>query len=298
MTGRLAPTSTAGRAARRAGPERPSCRRARWPAGGVARADLGRGSAALSRLALLAIALTAVGLGLCEHVVGRAHADGPSPVELGRFAPPLDPDRPPPGWELLTFPRITRHTRYTVVFDGDRHVLRAESHGAASGLYRPVDLDPRVHQVLTWRWKVQRVLASADARTRRGDDCAARVYVAFRHDPARATLWERARYGVLRLVYGRYPPRVALTYVWGNRLPAGAVLDNAYTDRVKMIVAQSGPPLAGRWVEERRNVYEDYRRVVGGEPPRIEGVAVMTDTDDTGESAVAWYDAVAFHTGP
>jgi DUF3047 family protein len=50
-------------------------------------------------------------------------------------------------------------------------------------------------------------------------------------------------------------------------------------------------------VGERRNVYEDYRRIVGDEPPRIEGVAVMTDTDETGESATAWYDALAFRPG-
>ena len=239
-----------------------------------------------------------VALAVLSLAGAPSRADGPPPVELGRFAPPSGADQPPAGWEALTFLPISRHTRYTVAVDEGRHVLRAESHGAASGLYRPVDLDPRVYPVLTWRWKVERVLTAADARTRRGDDYAARMYVAFRYDPAAATLWERTRYGFYRVVYGRYPPKVALTYVWDNRLPAGTVLDNAYTHRVKMIVAQSGPALAGRWVEERRNVYEDYRRVVGGEPPRIEGVAVMTDTDDTGESATAWYDAVAFRPGP
>lgn len=246
------------------------------------------------RRALAAAALLAIAFGGAP----TARADAPPPVELGEFEPPAAPDQPPAGWESLTFRQIPRHTRYAVVADGDRRVLRAESHGAASGLYRRVDLDPRVHQVLTWRWKVDRVLAAGDPRTRRGDDCAARVYVGFRHDPETATLWERARYAVLRLVYGRYPPKVALAYVWDSRLPAGTVLDNAYSDRIKMIVARSGSEMVGRWVEERRNVYEDYRRIVGGEPPRIEGVAVMTDTDDTGESAVAWYDAVAFRPGP
>ena len=232
---------------------------------------------------------------------GRAGASEPPPVELGNFAPTPEPDATPLGWEPLAFPRIARHTRYSVVREGPgaaRHVLRADSQAAASGLYRPVDLDPRVYQVLTWRWKVNGVVARADARTRAGDDYAARVYVGFRYDPARASFWERARYGAYRLIYGRYPPGVALTYVWDNRLPAGTVLPNAYTDRVRMVVVQSGAALAGRWVEERRNVYEDYRRIVGGEPPRIEGIAVMTDTDDTGESAVAWYDALTFRAGP
>jgi len=118
--------------------------------------------------------------------------------------------------------------------------------------------------------------------------------VAFRYDPTQATAWERATYGAYRLFYGKYPPRAALNYVWDNRLPPGTTLDNAYTDRAKMVVVRSGAAEVGRWVAETRNVVDDYRRLFGGEPPPLAGVAVMTDTDDTGERAVAWYDALAF----
>ena len=221
-----------------------------------------------------------------------APAQGPPAAEVSRFAPPADPGGPPPGWESLTFPKVARHTRYTVVPEGEGHVLKADSRAAASALTRSLDLDPRVYQVVTWRWKVDNVVTTADARTRAGDDYSARVAVAFRYDPAGAPLWERVLYGAYRLVYGQYPPRAVLNYVWDNRLPPGTVLDNAYSGRAKMIVVQSGPALVGRWVSETRNVYEDYRRILGAEPPRIAGVAVMTDTDDTGESAVAYYDAI------
>jgi hypothetical protein len=214
------------------------------------------------------------------------------PVVLGGFTPPADPSAPPPGWEALTFPRVPRHTRYLVVRDGEGWVLRAESDAAASGLYRPLDLDPKVYRILSWRWKVENVLAKADPRRKDGDDYAARVYVAFRYEPAAATLWERSRYGAYRLLHGRYPPGLALNYVWESRLPVGTALDNAYTGRAKIIVARSGAADVGRWVTERHDIYEDYRRIVGGEPPRIAGIALMTDTDDTGERAVAYYDAL------
>jgi hypothetical protein len=219
------------------------------------------------------------------------------PVVLGGFTPPADPSAPPPGWEALTFPRVPRHTRYLVVRDGEHWVLRAESDAAASGLYRPLDLDPKVYRVLSWRWKVENVLAKADPRRKGGDDYAARVYVAFRYEPASATLWERSRYGAYRLLHGRYPPGLALSYVWESRLPVGTALDNAYTDRAKIIVARSGAADVGRWVTERRDIYEDYRRLVGGEPPRIAGIALMTDTDDTGERAVAYYDGLTLGPG-
>jgi hypothetical protein len=242
------------------------------------------------RLARLAALLLAVGF-----AAGGARAA--EPPALGAFVPPAAPGDPPPGWEALTFPRVPRHTRYTVVRDGEAWVLRAESDGAASGLYRPLDLDPRVYRTLSWRWKVEGVLTRSDPRRKSGDDYAARVYVAFRYDPAAASVWERVRYGAYRLVYGRYPPGLALSYVWESRLPVGTVLDSAYTDRAKIIVARSGAGEAGGWVTESHDIYADYRRIVGAEPPRIEGIALMTDTDDTGERAVAYYDAITLGPG-
>jgi hypothetical protein len=219
------------------------------------------------------------------------------PLRLGDFSPPPQPGAPPPGWEALTFPRVPRHTRYTVVRGDDGWVLRAEADASASGLYRALDLDPKVYRRLSWRWKVEGVLARSDPRRRSGDDYVARIYVAFRYDPESASLWQRSRYGVYRLLYGRYPPGLALNYVWESRLPVGTVLDNAYTDRAKIVVVQSGAGLAGRWVSETRDLYDDYRRIVGGEPPRIAGVALMTDTDDTGERAVAYYDGITLGPG-
>jgi hypothetical protein len=219
-------------------------------------------------------------------------AEPPAAVSLA-FAPASEPDAPPAGWEPLTFRKVARTTRYALERQDDRWVLRAESEAAASGLYRPLVLHPAVHRVLTWQWRVEGLVRGSDPRRRDGDDYPARLYVAFRFDPGRATRWERARYGAYRLLYGRYPPGVAINYVWTTALPEGTVLDNAYTDRAKIVVVRSGPAQVGRWVTESRDVYEDYRRVVGGEPPPIEGIALMTDTDDTGERAVAYYADIA-----
>jgi hypothetical protein len=56
-----------------------------------------------------------------------------------------------------------------------------------------------------------------------------------------------------------------------------------------MIVIRSGNKHAGKWMYEKRNIIEDYRRAFGEEPGKITGIAIMTDTDNTGESASAWY---------
>jgi hypothetical protein len=61
-----------------------------------------------------------------------------------------------------------------------------------------------------------------------------------------------------------------------------------------MIVVRSGPSGVGTWVEEERNIYDDYKKAFAGEPPIINGVAIMTDTDNTKESATAYYGDIVF----
>jgi hypothetical protein len=121
------------------------------------------------------------------------------------------------------------------------------------------------------------------------------VYVTFEQNPARGNLVDRARAAVIRAFYGVEPPYAGLDYIWERRVPAGTVVPNAYTDRVRMIVVESGADRVGQWVTEQRNVYEDYKRAFGEEPTAISGIAVMTDADDTGERATAWYGNISFH---
>jgi hypothetical protein len=68
---------------------------------------------------------------------------------------------------------------------------------------------------------------------------------------------------------------------------------NPFTDRVRMIVVESGDSHLGTWRAYERNIYEDYKRAFGEEPPMISGIAVMTDTDNTGESTTAYYGEIS-----
>ena len=131
---------------------------------------------------------------------------------------------------------------------------------------------------------------------KKGDDYPARLYVAFAYTPENATLWEKSKYGAIRLAYGKYPPKSALNYVWDSKLPKGTHLDNPYTDRTKTVVIESGLENIGRWVSEERNVLEDYKKLFGSTPPKISFIAIMTDTDNTGESAIAYFDDIIFKT--
>ena len=77
-------------------------------------------------------------------------------------------------------------------------------------------------------------------------------------------------------------------------LPAGTVIANQHTSRVKMIVTESGKVQLGEWREEVRNVYEDYRHAFGEEPPVTRSVGIMTDTDNIGEKVHAYYGDISF----
>jgi hypothetical protein len=61
-----------------------------------------------------------------------------------------------------------------------------------------------------------------------------------------------------------------------------------------MVVVESGPQNLGLWVKESRNIYEDYKNAFGEEPPMINGVAIMSDTDNTKEQATAYYGDIVF----
>jgi hypothetical protein len=174
-------------------------------------------------------------------------------------------------WEKKIF---KGETIYVPVIDEGRPALKAESRSSASALIYRVSLDLKTYPRLSWSWKIARTIRIGDERTRGGDDYAARVYVVYP-----SVLFWKTR---------------AMNYIWANRLPRGAFLPNAYTSNAVMVAVESGNGNAGRWMDEERDLVEDFRRAFGEDPPKIGAVAIMTDTDDTGEEAVAWYGAIRF----
>jgi hypothetical protein len=200
----------------------------------------------------------------------------------------------PGGWRPLHFRNIDRHTRYALVRDGGQVVVQATAEASASGLVRELTIDPREHPRLAWRWKIGNVLEKGDVSRKDGDDYPARVYVTFAYDPTRVGAWERAKYEAAKFFYGHYPPLRSINYIWESRAPVGTVVPNAYTERVRMIVLRSGAGEANRWVGEERDLVADYHAAFGEEPPTISGIAIMTDTDNTGERATAWYGDIRF----
>jgi len=176
-------------------------------------------------------------------------------------------------WDRQVFKGVTE---YGVVGSDGRDALHARCKSSASGLFLKQAIDLKTTPILEWTWRVDATFPpGTDEKTRAGDDFAARVYV---------------------VKEGQLPWQTrAMNYVWASAMPEGSDWPNPYVSQTRMIALRSGSPATpGGWRTERRNVRNDFRFYHGIELDSIDAVAIMTDCDDRGTMAEAWYGAVRF----
>ena len=174
------------------------------------------------------------------------------------------------GWERERFKGET-----TYEIDGEG--LKARCDNSASGLFLRKTIDLRATPIVEWSWRVEHVDDGAvDEKTKGGDDFPARLYVV---KDGGVAVW-RTR---------------AINYVWASAMPVGADWPNPFASQAHMVVMRSGSPSApGQWVTERRNIRDDFKRFHGRDIETIDAVAIMSDCDNRGGTAEAWYGPVRF----
>lgn len=188
-------------------------------------------------------------------------------IDIGRFsAGNLD------GWEEKVF---SGQTDYQLVENSGKKVLQAKSHASASGQFKRVRVDLGRTPVLHWSWRVENTLKGVNEKNKSGDDYPARIYVVF----SGGLFFWRTR---------------AINYVWSNNQPVGTTWKNAFTSNAMMVAVESGDNRVGDWVEEKRDIMADYRRLFGKNAGTVDAVAIMTDTDNSGQQATAWYGDIWF----
>lgn len=213
-------------------------------------------------------------------------------------AAPGVPPPPPPtpeGWEAFKISDKKKPTHYRLVQEGGRTVLHALAAGSASGLTRRAGFSLAEEPIVSWSWKVSRLIGAADNSKARSEDAPARLIFAFEGDKSKLGTIDQAALYLSSKVYGREMPYATLMYIWAAKAPVGSLIENPHTKRVQMVVASSGPGEVGAWQKLSRNVLEDYRRAFKEEPGRLLTYGVMSDTDNTGEFVEAWYGDIEFH---
>jgi len=193
------------------------------------------------------------------------------------------------NWRPLHFPEIAAHTRYFVEGKDPNGVLTAVSRASASALVYAKIFNIYEYPRARWRWKVDNVYRNANPGEKSGDDYPLRTYVTFSYDPLKAKPLEKLQYGITRQLYGEYPPHSTLSYVWARQ---ERLTTSPYTDRAKLIALQRGGEKAEVWQIEEVDMLEDYRLAFGVEPPAAASLAVMNDSDNTGQGSQSYLDFI------
>ncbi|OQX38166.1 MAG: hypothetical protein B0D91_04855 [Oceanospirillales bacterium LUC14_002_19_P2] len=198
------------------------------------------------------------GLLLCCLVVGVAQADKSS-LDITHLK----------DWEVHCFKGETDYSPALDELYG--RVLKATSHGSASGYYhrRTVHLDET--PVLKWAWKIDRFPDAADeAGSGKGEDFAARIYV--------------GRMSMLGMWGAK-----CLVYVWSDQHRTGDEWKSPFSDHIHVIAVNGREYKPGQWQQVQRNVVADWGRVFGEHIDSVDLVAIMTDSDNSNSMAQAWY---------
>ena len=180
----------------------------------------------------------------------------------------------PEGWKGQSWGSPKYDFRIETV-DG-RKVLHLKSDGDSSAVSKEVKVDVKTWQILEWSWRVTKLPAGGDARKSATDDEAAQIYV----------------------VFPRFPTAVRsriIAYIWDTTAPVGSIFKSEKTGTVTYVVVRSGPSDVGKWITERRNVLEDFKKIYGDSPSEDVGViSVLIDSNDTRSSAESFVGEILF----
>ena len=225
---------------------------------------------------------------------GLLYADIPD-IRVGAFSGTRPGRKLPPRWKPWILKNVKRRTAYALAADEDDvTAVKANADDSASGLMNDLTVDPREYPVLQWRWKVANIIEGADVAKKGDNDSPARIYVAFTYDIKNVGFLERLKYEAAKRIYSDSLPLRAICYTWGNRTPKESVVPMPYTHWFSQIVLENAHSPLNEWITEERDVYEDYRKAFGEEPGEVTGVAIMTNTDNLGGQATAWYGDITF----
>jgi hypothetical protein len=166
---------------------------------------------------------------------------------------------------------------FTIENDGGRKVLHMKSEREGSTIAKDVKgkVNLKETPMLEWSWKVTVLPKDADSCKKALDDQAAQVFV----------VWPRFPEAVRSRVIG---------YVWDTTQPVGKICKSEKTGTVTYIVLRSGTAELGKWVTERRNVVEDFKKVYEDDADSPGAVSIAIDSNDTNSTAESFVGPIFF----
>ncbi|WP_300715768.1 DUF3047 domain-containing protein [Hydrogenophaga sp.] len=204
-----------------------------------------------------------------------------------------------PAWRFVGFPKAKADLPPTRFEAGRVDSVAAVQVATASSYGTLVhDWAGTAPARLQWRWRLDTPLSGGqsapDILTKAGDDAALKVCVMFDHALDRVPFVERTVLRIARSVSGEALPAATVCYVWDSTHTALTQGPNPYTKRVRFISLQGrGAPLA-RWINESRDVAQDFATLFADElpagtpAPPITRVLLGADSDNTASTSSGW----------
>ena len=190
-----------------------------------------------------------------------------------KFSHSPSADNIPEGWKLE---EKTGTPDILMEKSGESAFIRFRSNNSSFGLKKEMEFDLKDYPYLNWKWKVSGLPEKGDFLKKETDDQAAQVYVFFPRFPAKLNT-------------------EVVGYLWeSNPKNKGKEGESPAWSKSKVIVLQAGPEKLNQWVQEKRNVYEDYKRLFKKEPPKAGGVALYINTQHTKGKAESYFGPIFF----
>ena len=159
---------------------------------------------------------------------------------------------------------------YKVTEESGLRFLRAVSRELGIQAAKQFEWDLDAYPLLAWVWRPLEFPKGGDERESKTNDSALAVY--------------------LLVPYSRITGPRAVKYVWSEKVAVGTRLNSNFGLTQVRVLRSGAPEKNGEWVEERVNARDDFKKYFDvGETPKPAGIAVLTDSDDTGSTAQGDY---------
>jgi hypothetical protein len=187
---------------------------------------------------------------------------------IADFSQGVDARGIPQSWQLK---EKSGKADFSVVKDGDLNVLQLRSADTSFSIQKEVKVNLKQYPVVSWKWKVTKLPKGGDFRKMKTDDQAAQLFLAFTKTKS-------------------------IVYIWDTTAPEGLMSEAIAPPlmTIKLVVVRSGPAELGKWVTETRNVYEDYKKFYGEEPPAVKAMRLQINSQHTGTSAESYFADVMY----
>ena len=171
--------------------------------------------------------------------------------------------------------KVKGETKWTLGSNENGNFIRSEAEGTGSGLGKEILINLDKTPFINITWKVEKNLSGIIEQSKKGHDFAARVFVVKK--TGSTALSNRA-----------------VNYVFSSNNKVGETWTSPYTKKSIDYVLSTTLDNDNEWVSVKANVKEDFKRLHNLEVSELNGVAIMTDTDNSKIKAVAYYQNIYF----